>query len=139
MAYHATRLTTDRRGAALVEFAIILPLLVCLLMGVLGYGQYFLLAHSVQQIANDAARATVAGTSSGERSTLAQQSAADDINALREFPAARVTTRISESGDSVAVDVALDAHDMALFRTAIVPMPDPLIERRAVVRRGGLS
>jgi Flp pilus assembly protein TadG len=137
MASHS--LAPNASGAAIVEFAIVLPLLVCLLMGVLGYGQYFLLAHSVQQIANDAARATVSGMSADERAALARQSVAEDVAALDEFAASRIGTEIAENGDTVAVDVTLDAQGMALFRTAIVPMPSPTIERRAVVRRGGLS
>ena len=132
-------LARDRRGATIVEFALVLPILICLLLGVLGYGQYFLLAHSVQQSANDAARATVAGLTPDERATLARSSVADDVTALGEFKAARIDTAIAETGDTVAVNVTLDAHGMGLFRTALVPMPDPRIERRAVVRRGGLT
>jgi Flp pilus assembly protein TadG len=132
-------LARDRRGATIVEFALVLPILICLLLGVLGYGQYFLLAHSVQQIANDAARATVAGLDADERASLARQSVTDDVAALRQFAASRVTSQVNESGDSVAVDVTLDAHGLPPFTTPIVPMPAPLIERRAVVRRGGLT
>ena len=40
--------------------ALVLPALTLLLLGIFGYGQYFLLAHSAQQMANDAARATIA-------------------------------------------------------------------------------
>src|SRR3546814_1825318 len=61
-------LKTDRRGAVIVEMALVLPLLVTLLLGLVCYGQYFLIAHSVQQIANDAARATIGGLTSDERS-----------------------------------------------------------------------
>lgn len=129
----------DTRGATIVEFALVLPILLCLLMGVFGYGQYFLLAHSVQQIANDAARATVAGLDADERSSLARQSVADDVAALRQFAGARVASTIDEDGDSIAVEVTLDAHGLPPFNTPIVPMPAPLIERRAVVRRGGLT
>ena len=129
----------EPRGTAIVEFALVLPILLCLLMGVLGYGQYFLLAHSVQQIANDAARATVAGLDADERASLARQSVADDVAALHTFAASRVATEVAESGDSVAVAVTLDAHGLAPFTTPIVPLPAPSIERRAVVRRGGLT
>lgn len=131
--------TRDPRGATIVEFALVLPLLICLLLGVLGYGQYFLLAHSVQQIANDAARATVAGLDADERVTLARQSVTDDVTALRQFATSRVTSAVDEQGDSIAVEVTLDAHGLPPFNTPIVPMPAPLIERRAVVRRGGLT
>ncbi|MBY8829591.1 TadE/TadG family type IV pilus assembly protein [Hephaestia mangrovi] len=127
------------RGATIVEFALVLPILICLLLGVLGYGQYFLLAHSVQQIANDAARATVAGLDKDEREALAKQSVSDDVSALREFADSRVATQVDEDGDAVAVEVTLDAHGLPPFNTPIVPMPAPLIERRAVVRRGGLT
>src|SRR3546814_15097933 len=74
-------LKTDRRGAVIVEMALVLPLLVTLLLGLVCYGQYFLIAHSVQQIANDAARATIGGLTSDERSRLAV-AAADAAAAL---------------------------------------------------------
>lgn len=132
-------LIRNRAGATIVEFAIVLPVLVCLLMGVLGYGQYFLLAHSVQQIANDAARATVAGLDPDERKQLAETSVTQDVSALGNLPRGRVAAAVNETGDSVAVEVTLDAHGMALFTTSLVPMPSPMIERRAVVLRGGLT
>ena len=139
MAQPVPPIAKDMRGAAIVEFALVLPLLICLLMGVLGYGQYFLLAHSVQQIANDAARATVAGLDGDERRQLAKASVADDVAALGQFAADRVGIQVAETGDTIAVAVTLDAHGMAPFTTSIVPMPAPVIERRAVVRRGGLT
>src|SRR3546814_19456555 len=52
-------LAREERGAAIVEMALVLPLLLALLMGVLVYGQYFMLAHNVQQAANDGARASI--------------------------------------------------------------------------------
>ena len=104
MAQPVPPITKDMRGAAIVEFALLLPLLICLLMGVLGYGQYFLLAHSVQQIANDAARATVPGLSATERASLARQSVTDDVAALGQFAATRASSWIDESGNSVAIE-----------------------------------
>lgn len=135
----APSLAADRRGATIVEFALVLPLLVCLLLGILGYGRYFLLAHSVQQVANDAARATVAGLTDTERETLADQAVADDTAALGEFAQSPVTTSVTQTGDTVTVAVSLDATGTQLFRTALVPMPSPIIKRRAVVRPGGLT
>src|SRR3546814_9175157 len=67
-------LKTDRRGAVIVEMALVLPLLVTLLLGLVCYGQYFLIAHSVQQIANDAARATIGGLTRSEEHTSELQS-----------------------------------------------------------------
>jgi Flp pilus assembly protein TadG len=129
----------DLRGASVVEFALVLPLFGCLLYGVLGYGQYFLLAHNVQQLANDAARATVAGLSADERRTLATTSVGNEIASLHTIRPADVTTAIEETSDTVTVRVRLDATNVPLFRNTLVPMPDPVIERRAVVRPGGIA
>lgn len=128
-----------RRGTAIVEFAVLLPVLACLLVGMLAYGQYFLLAHSTQQIANDAARATVAGLTDAERQALAQASVASDVAALGEVSPARVSTGFRDDGGTVAVTVTVDATGLPLFRTTIVPLPSPVIARRAVTRAGGLS
>src|SRR3546814_15918207 len=68
-------LKTDRRGAVIVEMALVLPLLVTLLLGLVCYGQYFLIAHSVQQIANDAARATIGRLTAAEPTRPAVDSA----------------------------------------------------------------
>lgn len=129
----------DVRGVSVVEFALVLPLLVCLLYGLMGYGQYFLLAHNVQQLANDAARATVAGMSAAERQSLATTALAHEIATLHTLRAADVSSAVEETSDTVTVRVRLDASTMPLIHNALVPMPDAIIERRAVVRPGGVS
>lgn len=132
-------LAIDRRGNSLIEFAILLPVFAYMLYGMLGYGQYFLLAHSVQQLANDAARSTVAGMTASERLSLATATVSAELPALNELNAAHVTTGVTETSDTVTVSVRYDASNVALFKTRIVPMPDALIERRAVVRPGGVA
>lgn len=136
---HARCLSADTRGTTLIEFAFVLPILGCLLYGILGYGQYFLYAHSVQQLANDAARATVAGLTAAERQNLANASVAAEIVALHQLTPALVSTTIAETAETVTVRVRFDASAVPLFRSSLIPMPDPLIERRAVVRPGGIS
>jgi Flp pilus assembly protein TadG len=129
----------DRRGSSIVEFAMVLPVLVMLLFGLLAYGQYFLLAHSTQQLANDAARATLAGLSAAERLTLAQASVTRQKAALPEAARSTITTAVDETVDTVTVRVRMDASNISLFRSQIVPMLDPVIERRAVIRPGGVA
>lgn len=126
----------DRRGAALVEFALALPLLLVLVIGILAYGQYFLVAHEVQQAANDAARAAIGGLNSAERAAIARDSVAASARAGSLDP---VITRseIAESGTLLTVTVRHDASGIALLDTQLLPVPDTLIERRAVVRIGG--
>ena len=132
-------LTNDRRGTSVVEFAILLPVLAAFLYGMLAYGQYFLIAHSVQELANDAARATIAGSSSDERRTLAMNSVTDELPRLNAMPANKMTTTFEETSGLVTVRVRFDASAIGLFKTPLVPLPDPQIERRAVIRVGGIS
>lgn len=132
-------LDSDRRGSAIIEFALLLPVLAALLFGMLAYGQYFLLAHSVQQLANDAARATVGGLTRDERAQLATDTVSAELPRLKAMPPARVTTRVEENNGLVTVAVLLDAGNVPLFHLSLVPMPDPMIERRAVIRAGSAS
>jgi Flp pilus assembly protein TadG len=129
----------DRRGAAVVEFALVLPLLAYLLFGILSYGQYFMLAHSLQQLANDAARATVAGLNGTERSTLAQQAVAAELPALTDLNSSRVSASTTEASGYVTVTLRYDASYIAIFRTGLIPMPGTMIERHAVARTGGMA
>ena len=63
---------SHERGASAVEFAIVGPVFVLLMMGMIAYGIYFGAVHSVQQLAADAARASVAGLDESERIWLAE-------------------------------------------------------------------
>ena len=58
-------------GTAAVEFALLLPLYLFLLLGMTAYGIYFGAAHSVQQLSADAARTAIAGLDAQERQRLA--------------------------------------------------------------------
>lgn len=132
------RLHGDRRGVAVTEFALVLPALLMLLLGIFGYGQYFLLAHSVQQIANDAARATVAGLSVTERQALATTTVDSAITQLPDVRSNQYSVAVTESGALVTVTVTLNATANSLLSGSFVPMPDAVIKRQAVVRQGGV-
>ncbi len=128
----AYRLARDARGAALIEFALLLPALLSLVMGVLCYGQYIWLAHSVQAAANDAARAIVAGVTPAERLSLAQAAVATDMASVPELRANQVSVSIDEANARATVRLRVDARALTLLSTGMVPLPEPVIERRAV-------
>lgn len=133
-------LVKDRRGVAVIEFALVLPLLALLLLGVSAYGQYFLLAHSVQQMANDAARATIAGLSQSERVTLANATVANETARLPNVTIDQVAVSVAQPQDDLlTVRIRLNATGNPLFGLKLVPMPDAVIERGATVRVGGLE
>ncbi len=133
-------LVRNRRGVAVMEFALVAPLLALLALGIMNYGQYFLLAHSTQQIANDAARATVAGLSSTERETLARAMVSRQVASL-PVSAGQVSVAVSENNANhlVTVTLRVDASSNPMFKMKIVPMPDAVIERRGTVRQGGIE
>lgn len=128
----------DSRGTALVEFALLAPILIVLLMGMLGYGQYFLTAHTLQQLANDAARAAIVGETRAERRTLAAASVAQGLAKAAVAKPAEVTSVVEEADGRITVTLSVDTRALALLRSGLVPMPDPVIERRAVAEVAGI-
>lgn len=69
----------DNRGVTALEFALIAPLLLMMIGGIVDYGNYFATAHAVQQTVNDAARAAIGGVTAAERQALAQTTAESDL------------------------------------------------------------
>ena len=69
---HRNHLTRDQSGTSAVEFALVAPLFILMMLGMLGYGIYFGAAHSIQQLTADAARTAIAGLDEPERRSLAQ-------------------------------------------------------------------
>jgi Flp pilus assembly protein TadG len=132
--YALSRLRSDRRGAALIEFALLSPILIVLLVGMLGYGQYFLTAYTLQQLANDAARAAIVGQTRTERETLARTSVTQGLTKAAVAKPDEVSSAVEESDNRVTVTLSVDTRALSLLRSGLVPMPDPVIERRAVAQ-----
>jgi Flp pilus assembly protein TadG len=125
-------LSSDRSGNALIEFALLSPILVMLLLGMLGYGQYFLTAHTIQQLANDAARAAIVGRTAAERQALARASVTQGLANAAVAQPGEVSSAVAEADGRVTVTLSVDSRALSLLRSGMVPMPDPMIERRAV-------
>lgn len=131
------RLGRDQSGATAVEFAFLAPVLIFMLMGIIGYGGYFWMSHSVQQLANDGARAAIAGTTAAERASLAKASVAASASDAQLIPA-NVSTQVIDSGGRLTVAVSYDAaQSFAFAARGVTPMPSDQIRRRASVQLGG--
>lgn len=133
--------TRDDKGAAAVEFAIIFPVLVGLMLGILAYGIYLGAVHSTAQLAADAARASVAGLTDAERTAIALQQI---TSSARSYPLIDRTGLVASAapleGDptSFQVTVAYDARTLPIWNFApFLPLPSKTISRSAVVKRGG--
>jgi Flp pilus assembly protein TadG len=66
------RLREDKSGVALVEFALVLPLLLVLLFGMLDFGRAFNYWIDATHLANEGARWAVVNTNPGATGTLQQ-------------------------------------------------------------------
>lgn len=137
MRRHLHRLLRDRDGASAVEFALVAPLFVLLLCGICVYAVWFLLAITVQSLAVESARASLAGLDDAERRSLAVawvQSRAPEAGLSPD----KVTHSVEIADDGTRVTVRFDAADhpvMALKN--LIPSPPSVIERTAVVAGTG--
>jgi Flp pilus assembly protein TadG len=133
---------TATSGTAAVEFAILLPFYLFFLLGMLAYGIYFGAAHSVQQLAADAARTAIAGLDSGERQALAQQFVDRNAGGYLFIDRSRLAVAIGDStADGSQFDVALsyDASELPIWSLwERLPMPSRTILRRSTIRMGGI-
>ena len=138
MAWSGRSIVKDRRGVAAVEFAMIAPPLAMLTFGILQYGVYFGVTHSLQQLTNDAARTAVAGLTRSERQTMVSdlvKTHAKDFGFVRKE---RVGAAVSDENGEIVVRTTYDASYLPIFALdGLVPMPPAKIETRASVRIGG--
>lgn len=121
----------SERAAAMVEMALVLPLFLALLMGILVYGQYFLLAHSVQQAANDGARAAIVGLDAADRRAIAIRAVDRSMAHVGGYSASGRTIAVSETAEAVTVAVAYTVPQASLIRSSFVPSPGNVIRTRA--------
>lgn len=134
-------LGTDQSATTAVEFALIAPILLLLVFGIIGYGHAFGVYHGVQQLAAEAARASVAGLDDAERERLARSFITRNIGSYAFLEPSKLTVRTTAMGapaPSFEVTVVYDYSDSIFNRlSSMVALPMPLVERRAVVQRGG--
>ncbi len=128
-------------GAIAVEFAMIAPIFLMMVFGIIMYGSYLAVVHGVQQLAAEAARSSVAGLSESERSTLASSYVTGNVNSYPLIDPAKLTVNAATSGSDAnvfVVSVNYDASGMFIYSLpAFVPMPSPAIMRSAAIPRGG--
>ncbi|NWK95316.1 pilus assembly protein [Sphingobium lactosutens] len=132
-----SRLQADERGAALIELAFSLPILLVLLMGILAYGNWLYTAQSLQLLANNAARSALAGLSATERRQIAEASVKAALKGVPLDPA-KGTVSVTETGQLVQVSISYDVSAEPLLRLPLVPLPGKAITTSATVMLGGL-
>lgn len=130
----------DDRGMAAVEFALLAPLLLMILFGVVVFSLYLTTWLGVAQAAAEGARASVAGLDAGERQSLATQRVQAVIAGyapLLDTSAVEITYPAAGAGlFSVRVSYPLTALDLAKY-APLAPVPAIAPARTATVTTGG--
>ncbi|KRA47667.1 TadE/TadG family type IV pilus assembly protein [Devosia sp. Root635] len=132
----------DRRGTSAVEFAILTPVFLLLLTGMLAYGIYFSAAHSLQQLAADAARTAIAGLDETERNVLVADFLAQNADSYALIDANRLSVSIGDKPgdpDHYRVVLSYDAGNLPIWNLALpLPLPSQQIAYSSTIRRGGI-
>ncbi len=127
-----------QRGSMAVEFAILCPITLIILFGIMSYGGYFWIATTVQQLANDSARAAIAGLSTTERQSLAQSQVTEELQSYGYLSAAHLSINVTAQTDLMTVSVAYDASQTPFWAFAgLIPMPSSTIARTATIKLAG--
>lgn len=127
-----------RQGSAAIEFALVGPLMVLMLVGMVVYGGWMWLAQSVQTLATESARAAVGGLNAAERISLAQAFVAAEAEDGAGLARDQLTVTVDSDEAAIRVRIAFDASDHpVMMMSGLLPAPPSVIERTAVVRTGG--
>jgi Flp pilus assembly protein TadG len=124
------------RGASAVEFAILLPIFLTMIFGIVVFGSYLTMVHGVQQLAAEAARSSVAGLTDTERNSLATTYVS--ANAPTYPLLTPVNAAASSANANVfVVTVNYDASSAFFYSLPFVPTPPSTIIRSAAIPYGG--
>jgi Flp pilus assembly protein TadG len=135
-------LCRDKRGASAIEFAFLAPLFLLLLLGMVAYGIYFGAAHSIQQLAADAARTAVAGVNAADRQNLVSAFISRNAGGYAFVEPSKLVVVAKDSTadeDQFVVSVSYDARNLPIWDLLpALPMPEVIIARQSTIRMGGL-
>jgi Flp pilus assembly protein TadG len=127
-----------RDGSAAIEFALVGPLLILMLVGMLVYGGWMWLAQSVQTLATESARAAVGGLDAAERVRLVEAFVAAEAEEGAGLSRDHLTVSVDSDPAAIRVHIAFDASDhWVMTMSGLLPPPPAVIQRTAVVRTGG--
>lgn len=135
-------LSSDRAATSAVEFAILAPVFLLLMMGMIAYGIYFGASHAIAQIAADAARSAIPGLDETERRSLARSFIASNAGQYAFIDPQRLTVDVAANPtdpNQFVVALRYDASDLPIWN--LMPglaVPASTIARSSTIRVGGL-
>ncbi|MDB5712907.1 MAG: TadE-like protein [Sphingomonadales bacterium] len=128
------------QGLAAVEFALIAPILLMLVFGIIIYSLYFCAYMGVRVAASEGARAAVMGLSGAERTTLATARVTQVLEAYRPLigtSAAPTIEAVSAGTGLFRVRVSYDITGSPIMKFAnLLPMPTAILQSEITVSNG---
>ncbi len=125
------RLAADRRGTAVIELALALPILTVFLFGIVSGGSWLAMSHIVQESANEGARAALAGITTAERAALASQAASQTLARSYGIRSEDLSLNVEDDGRQLTVKVTYDGSANPLLKLPIMPAATTVIRRQA--------
>ena len=95
------QLTSQRQGAAVAEFAMILPIFMLMVMGIMDFGMTLFVNATLEGAVRDASRYGVTGQDGGDRLQVIRDIIADRTVGLVDIDVADIRTRIYESFEDI--------------------------------------
>jgi len=127
-------------GASAVEFALMLPLFLAFIFGIVVFGSYLAMVHGVQQLAAEAARSSVAGMTDTERNSLATSYVAANASTYPLLVPGNLTVSAAPSAANAnvyVVTVNYNASGNFIYSLPFVHAPSSTIVRSAAIQYGG--
>ncbi|MHC4264416.1 MAG: TadE/TadG family type IV pilus assembly protein [Planctomycetota bacterium] len=116
------RLKTSRyRGLGLVEAAIVLPIVILIIFGLMEYGWMFLKMHQISNAARHGARIAVLSNAT----TLDVETAIDNLMIqanINPLPEPVITGMFDDVGQPVTVTITVPKTDVSLFNVPLLPL-----------------
>ena len=131
---------SSQHGSSAVEFAMLLPVFLTIVFGIVVFGSYLAIVHGVQQLAAEAARSSVAGMTETERSSLASTYVINNAETYPLIDSTKLTINAATSSlnaNVFVVTVNYDASTMFIYSLPFVPKPATLVTRSASIPYGG--
>lgn len=129
----------DKQGASAVEFALIAPFMLLLVAAILAYGSIFATSLSLQQVAAEAARATIPGLNDAERKSLAETKLAAIAGNYPLLDPAKVSFTFNEAAGSqisrVTLSYDLSGHP-AYALDKLLPLPASPLSYSLIITDG---
>lgn len=123
-----------------IEFVIVAPIALMCIFGIICFGIYFGSVHAVQQLAAEAARASISGLDNTDRKAIAASRVKQDAASYPFLVPKNLTVTAADTDpltDAFTVTLTYDASALPIFSLPYVPLPAEVISRSATVQRGG--